>query len=100
MKRTKAGAGLSNPAPRFQQRNDNGKNPGGQGFKRGDFFARFAKKYYSPLDGLDRRNGHRTGIVFRNLVWYNSPQHKLINRNLKGAKHNEQIQRFMGIREK
>ena len=22
-------------------------------------------KYYSPLDGLDRRNGHRAGILFR-----------------------------------
>ena len=28
----------------------------GQGFKSGDFFAPFAKKYDSSLDGLDRRN--------------------------------------------
>jgi len=33
------------------------KNPDGQGFKSGDFFTHFAKKYYSSLDGLDRRNG-------------------------------------------
>ena len=41
-----------------------------------------------------------TDIVFRNWVWYNSRQYKLINRDLKGAKHNGQIRRFMGIREK
>ena len=57
MKRTKAGAGLYNPVPRFRRRNANGKNPDGQGFKSGDFFAPFAKKYYSSLDGLDSRNG-------------------------------------------
>ena len=46
----------------------NGKNPDGQGFKSGDFFAPSAKKYYSSLDGLDSRNGRRMGIVFRNWV--------------------------------
>ena len=81
MKRTKAGAGLSNPVPRFRRRNGNGKNPDGQGFKSGDFFAPFAKKYYSSLDGLDSRNGRRTGIAFRNRLWYNFPQYKPINRN-------------------
>ena len=29
----------------------------------------------------DRRNGRRTGIVFRNWIWYNFPQYKSINRN-------------------
>jgi len=47
------------------RRNSNGKNPDGQGFESGDFFAHFAKKYYSSLDGLDRRNGLGTKIVFR-----------------------------------
>ena len=60
----KRGAGLSNPVPRFRRRNGNGKNPDGQGFKSGDFFALFAKKYYSSLDGLDSRNGRRTGLLF------------------------------------
>ena len=64
MKRTKTGAGLSNPVPRFRRRNGNGKNPDGQGFKNGDFFAPFAKKYYSSLDGLDSRNGHEMRIAF------------------------------------
>ena len=63
MKRTKAGAGLSNPVPRFRRRNGNGKNPDGQGFKSGDFFALFAKKYYSSLDGLDSRNGVKYSLV-------------------------------------
>jgi len=31
MERPKAGAGLSNPVPRFRRRNGNGKNPDGQG---------------------------------------------------------------------
>ncbi len=31
MEQTKAGAGLSNPIPRFLRRNGNGKNPDGQG---------------------------------------------------------------------
>ena len=60
----KRGAGLSNPVPRFRRRNGNGKNPDSQGFKSGDFFAHFAKKYYSSLDGLDSRNGRRTGLHF------------------------------------
>ena len=46
MKRTKAGAGLLNPVPRFRRRNGNGKNPDSQGVR------------------VDRRNGDRTGIVF------------------------------------
>ena len=33
-------------------------------------FASSAKKYYSPLDGLDRRNGHKTGIVFGDEMCY------------------------------
>ena len=67
---TKAGAGLSNPVPRFRRRNGNGKNPDGQGFKSGDFFASCAKKYYSALDRLDSRNGCRTGIVFSGEMCY------------------------------
>ena len=30
----------------------------------------FAKKYYSALDGLDSRNGYRTGIVFNREMCY------------------------------
>ncbi len=70
---------MSNPVPRFRRRNGNGKNPDSQGFKSGDFFAPCAKKYYSSLDGLDRRNGHRAGIVFRNWVWYNLLQYNPID---------------------
>ncbi|MEY8262476.1 hypothetical protein AALA80_19385, partial [Oscillospiraceae bacterium 50-60] len=29
----------------------------------GDFFAHFAKKYYSPLDGLDSRNGTKCVLL-------------------------------------
>ncbi len=57
-------------------------------------------KVTACCDGIGSRNEHRTEIVFRNCVWYNFPQHKLINRDLKGTKHNGQIWRFMGIREK
>ena len=35
----------------------------------GDFLR--SKKYYSALDGLDSRNGHRTGIVFGGEICYN-----------------------------
>ena len=65
-----------------RRRNDNGKNPDGQGFKSGDFFAVSAKKYDSALDGLDRRNGSKKplflagecGIIFPDserqiIVW-------------------------------
>ena len=55
---------------RFRRRNGNGKNPDGQGVKSGDFFAPFAKKYYSSLDRLDSRNGYRTGIVFNGEICY------------------------------
>ena len=44
MKRTKAGAGFTNPVPRFRRRKGSGKNPDGQGFKSGDFFSRCARK--------------------------------------------------------
>ncbi len=64
MKQTKAGRDLKNPVPRFRRRNGNGKNPDGQGFKSGDFFALFAEKYYSSLDGLDSRNGVEWGLFF------------------------------------
>ena len=70
MKRTKAGAGLLNPVPRFRRRNGNGKNPDSQGFKSGDFFAPHAKKYYSPFDGLDSRNGDSAKIVFDRKMCY------------------------------
>ena len=56
------------PVPRFRRGNDNGKNPDSQGFKGGDFFALFAKKYYPPLDGLDRRNGRKCRLPF--LIGY------------------------------
>ena len=46
------------------------KNPDGQGFKSGDFFASFAKKYYSSLDGLDSQNGRRMGIDFSGKMCY------------------------------
>ena len=32
--------------------------------KSGDFFAPCAKKYYSALDGLDRRNGVKCRLFF------------------------------------
>jgi len=64
MERTKAGAGFFYPVPRFRQRNGNGKNPDGQGFKSGDFFAPFAKKYSPSLDCLDSRNGAKCGLPF------------------------------------
>ncbi|MDL2300700.1 hypothetical protein LJC01_03545 [Clostridiaceae bacterium OttesenSCG-928-D20] len=35
------------------------KMPYRQGFKGGDFFAPFAKKYYPSLDGRARRSGKR-----------------------------------------
>ena len=41
-----------------------GKNPDGQGFKGGDFFAPCAEKYDPALDGLDRRNGAKCGLLF------------------------------------
>ncbi len=56
--------------PRFRRRNGNGKNPDGQGFQSGDFFAPSAKKYYSSLDSLDSRNGHRAGIAFGRKMCY------------------------------
>jgi len=49
---------------RFRRRNGNGKNPDGQRFKGGDFFALFAKKYYPFLDRLDSRNGAKCGLPF------------------------------------
>ena len=63
MEQTKAGQDCKNPVPRFRRRNGNGKNPDGQGFKSGDFFALFAKKYYSSLDRLDSRNGVKYSLV-------------------------------------
>ena len=50
-------AGFTNPVPRFRRRKGSGKNPDGQGFKSGDFFALCAEKYDSSLDGLDSRSG-------------------------------------------
>ena len=64
MQRTKAaGQDWENPVPRFRRRNGGGKNPDSQGVKSGDFFASFAKKYDSSLDGLDSRNGRKTLIA-------------------------------------
>lgn len=67
-------AGFFYPVPRFRRRNGNGKNPDGQGFKSGDYLRSLRKKYYSSLDGLDRRNGMKRplflaggyGIMFFN----------------------------------
>ncbi|MCX4379945.1 MAG: hypothetical protein OSJ61_27970 [Lachnospiraceae bacterium] len=59
---------MKNSVLRFRRRNGYGKNPDGQGFKSGDFFAPSAKKYYSSLDGLDSRNGSLP-IAFRAWVW-------------------------------
>ena len=53
---------MSNPVPRFRRRNGNGKNPDGQRVRVEIFFAPCAKKYYSSLDGLDRRNGIERGL--------------------------------------
>ncbi len=33
-------------------------------------FFRTREKYYSALDGLDSRNGYRTGIVFSGEMCY------------------------------
>ena len=60
------GARLSNPVLRFRRRNGSGKNPDGQGFKSGDFFASFVKKYYLSLDRLNSQNGLRAEIAFHN----------------------------------
>ena len=49
MKRTKAGAGFTNPVPRFRRRKGSGKNPDGQGVKGGDFFVLCAEKTTRPL---------------------------------------------------
>ena len=69
MKRAKAaGQDWKDPVLRFRRRNGGGKNPDGQGFKSGDFFAHFAKKYDSSLDGLDRRNG--TPIAYDREMCY------------------------------
>ena len=54
---------MKNPVPRFRRQNGGGKNPDGQRGKSGNFFASFAEKYYSSLDGLDSRNGHKTLIA-------------------------------------
>jgi len=43
-----------------------------------EIFSPCAKKYYSSLDSLDRRNGRRTGVAFHDWVWYNFLQYKLI----------------------
>ena len=82
MKRTKAGAGFFYPVPRFRRRNGNGKNPDGQGFKSGDFFAHFAKKTTRPLTVWIVGTDVERGIAFRNWVWYNFPQYKPINWDL------------------
>lgn len=42
-------AGFFYPVPRFRRRNGNGKNPDGQGFKSGDFFAHLRKNTTRPL---------------------------------------------------
>lgn len=60
----KRGAGFFYPVPRFRRRNGNGKNSDSQGFKGGDFFALFAKKYYPSLDGLDSGTDGKYRLLF------------------------------------
>jgi len=70
MKRTKAGGRIVKSCSPFSaakwQRQKSRWSKG----KSGDFFAPCAKKYYSALHGLDRRNGHRTGIVLIGEICY------------------------------
>ena len=68
---------------RFRRRNGNGKNPDGQGFKREDFFAYFAQKYYSSLDRLDRRNGAKCRLLIATGCGIIFPQYKPINRSFR-----------------
>ena len=79
MKRRKRGIGNAFFLfPVFGKRNATAKNPNGQGFKSGDFFAPFAKKYYSSLDGLDSRNGRRKFIAQHLQIWYNVKMELLV----------------------
>ena len=68
MKRTKAGGRIVKFCSPFSaakwQRQKSRRSKG----KNGDFLR--SKKYYSALDGLDRRNGYRTGIVFDGEMCY------------------------------
>ncbi|NBH73733.1 hypothetical protein D3Z51_17340 [Clostridiaceae bacterium] len=68
MKRTKAGGRVVKSCSPFSaakwQRQKSRQSRG----ESGDFLQ--SKKYYSALDGLDRRNGHRTGIVFSREICY------------------------------
>ena len=67
MKRTKAETGFTNPVPRFRRRKGSGKNPDGQGFKSGDFFALCAEKYDSSLDEIFRLQGTKVIEIFAKL---------------------------------
>ena len=49
MKRTKAGAGFTNPVPRFRRRKGSGKNQACQWFKSGDFPRCARKNTTRPL---------------------------------------------------
>ena len=65
-----SGAGFLKSCSPFSAAKCHGKNPDGQGFKGGDFFAPCAKKYDPPLDGLDRWNGdtwHKKSRLKRRL---------------------------------
>ena len=69
MKQTKAGGRIVKSCSPFSaakwQRQKSRQSRG----KSADFLR--SKKYYSALDGLDSRNGHRTGIVFGGEICYN-----------------------------
>ena len=62
----KRGTGFLKSCSPFSAAKCHGKNPDGQGFKGGDFFAACAEKYDPALDGLDRRNGAKCGLLFDN----------------------------------
>ena len=62
----KRGAGFLKSCSPFSAAKCHGKNPDAQGDKGGDFFAPCAKKYDPTLDGLDRRNGAKCGLLFDN----------------------------------
>ena len=81
MEQPKTGAGFFYPVPRFRRRNDNGKNPDGQGMS--SIFSRSLRKNTThPLTVWIVGTDIERGIAFRNWIWYNFPQYKPINREL------------------
>jgi len=70
MKQTEAGNRIVFSCSPFSAAKWHGKNPDCQGFKAGDFFAPFAKKYYPPLDGLEvgTDGGRLLPNIYKNMV--------------------------------